>query len=88
MALLYGPLSLLAGVFTTLLIFNLIFARLLLGEKLTPYKIIGALFILIGVIMCIVATPRKGNDTEFTPKDIERLSKRPAGFLYVATLFG
>jgi drug/metabolite transporter (DMT)-like permease len=86
MSLLYGPLSLLAGVFTTLLIFNLLFARLLLGEVLTFHKVVGAIFILCGVIMCIIATPR-GTETEFTPSDIERLIERPAGFLYVAGLF-
>jgi len=35
----YGPLSLLAGVFTSLLVWNLMFARCLLREKLTPFKV-------------------------------------------------
>jgi hypothetical protein len=86
MALLYGPLSLLAGCFTTLLIFNLIFARCLLGEKVSPPKVVGSIVILGGVVASIVATPR-GVDTEFTPKDVEDLVARPIGAIYCALLF-
>ena len=82
----YGPLSLLAGVFTTLLVFNLIFARCLLGERLSLYKIGGACTILAGVVLCILATPRDGVETKFAPTDIESLVTRPAGAVYVALL--
>jgi drug/metabolite transporter (DMT)-like permease len=92
-ALLYGPLSLLAGIFTTLLIFNLFFARCLLGEVLTPPKIGGAVVILVGVVLCILATPQgESTETAFTPTDIQALLVRPTGILYVlvllASIFG
>lgn len=84
-SLLFGPLSLLAGIFTTLLIFNLLFAWYLLGEKLTPPRVVGAVVIFSGVVMCIIATP--GNtETEFTPKKIEQLSSRVVGAFYVCFL--
>ena len=37
-SLMFGPLAVLASVFTTLLVFNMLFARLFLGEELTPEK--------------------------------------------------
>eukprot|EP00961_Rhodomonas_salina_P233699 3158269-Rhodomonas_salina.1 len=82
---LFGPLSLLAGVFTTLLIWNMLFARILLGEELTSPRIYGAVVILVGVIMCIVATPRDV-ETEFTPQDIRTLSSRAVGAVYICLL--
>jgi NADH:ubiquinone oxidoreductase subunit 6 (subunit J) len=87
MSLLYGPLSLLAGCFTTLLIFNLIFARCMLGEQLSVLKVLGAVVILGGVIACIVASPR-GVEVEFTPTDVEKLAARPIGAIYCVVLFG
>jgi len=85
MALLYGPLSLLAGCFTTLLVFNLIFARCLLGERITLPKVVGSAVILLGVVASILAAP-SDVDTELTPTDIERLASRPVGAIYVCAL--
>jgi drug/metabolite transporter (DMT)-like permease len=88
-ALMHGPLSLLAGIFTTLLIFNLFFARCLLGEVLTPPKICGAIVILVGVVLCILATPQEESaETAFTPSDVQALLMRPVGVLYVLALLG
>lgn len=81
----YGPLSLLACIFTTLLVFNLGFARCLIGEKLTKYKICGAIVILTGVVMCVVAQPSEV-ETSFTPADIEALILRPEGGSYLVSL--
>ena len=85
-SLLYGPLSLLAGVFTTLLVFNMVFARLLLGEAITPAKLSGAGLIICGVIMCIAGTPTGREAPTYTPSDVEALASRPAGLLYALAL--
>lgn len=84
-ALNFGPLSLLAGVFSTLLVFNMIFARWLLGEVLTLHKTAGSILILLGVC-CIVAGAPTGAPTEFTPEDVGALLRAPAGGGYIAAL--
>ena len=48
--LMFGPMTVLSSVFTTLLIFNLVIANKLLDEKITPPKVAGAVFILIGAL--------------------------------------
>ena len=85
MSLLFGPLSVLAGVFTTLLVFNMLFAWALLGEKLTTPRVTGSLVILGGVVLCIAGAPTDV-ETEFTPREIANLSKRPVGALYISIL--
>lgn len=84
-ALNFGPLSLLACVFTLLLVFNLIFARLFLGEVLTPPKVVGCLGILFGVCLCVLGAAQDA-PTTFSPRDIEALLERFAGGLYVFML--
>lgn len=84
-ALNFGPLSLLAGIFTTLLVFNMIFARFLLREELTPPKIAGSTLILLGVILCVIAAPSDPK-TDFSADDIEDLAAEPAGAIYVVLL--
>lgn len=84
-ALNFGPLSLLAGVFSTLLVFNMIFARWLLGEVLTPPKTAGSVLILLGVC-CAVAGAPTGVPTSYTPDDVERLLRAPTGAAYFAVL--
>jgi len=54
---LYIPLSLFAVLFVTLLVVNLVLARWMLGEKVTPPKVSGALIILAGAAMAAVGTP-------------------------------
>lgn len=83
-SLVFGPLSLLSGIFTTLLVWNLLFARVLLGEKLTGPNIGGALVILVGVVMCFLATPEQ-TTTIFLPADILRLCS-VSGVLYLVIL--
>eukprot|EP00812_Abedinium_dasypus_P013486 NODE_698_length_1401_cov_248.054978.p1 GENE.NODE_698_length_1401_cov_248.054978~~NODE_698_length_1401_cov_248.054978.p1 ORF type:complete len:427 (+),score=109.13 NODE_698_length_1401_cov_248.054978:83-1282(+) len=84
-ALQLGPFALLASVFTTLLVFNMIFARLLLGEELTQPRIAGSLLVCLGVALITVATP-SGVKTDFTPSDGEELFSRPAGAIYMCVL--
>jgi hypothetical protein len=57
------------GVFTSLLVFNLVFARLILKEPLTPPRVRGALVICVGVVCCVAAAPT-GVPTEFSPEDV------------------
>lgn len=56
-SLMYGPLLLLADVFTTLLVFNMLFARYFLREELTAPRVTGAVLILCGVVLCVSGTP-------------------------------
>ena len=53
----YGPMTVLSSVFTTLLIFNLVIANKLLDERITPPKVAGAVFILIGAARTLHAVP-------------------------------
>ena len=72
----YGPLALLASVFTTLLVFNAIFARVLLGEALTRPKLMGCGTILAGVCFVVVGSP-KDAEVDLDAVDVSRLvSKR------------
>ena len=82
-----GPLFLLGGVFTLLLVFNLVFARLLLRERLSLQKVSGALLILGGVGASIMATP-DNTQVRFSAADLELLAKRPQGLAYLVFLFG
>jgi len=84
-ALNFGPLSLLACVFTLLLVFNMGFARWLLGEALTPPKVSGCLMILVGVCLCVIGAARDA-PTKFTADEIEDLFVRPAGMLYLIVI--
>lgn len=84
-----GPLTILASVFTTLLGFNLLFARWLLKEEVTWPKIWGTLLIFIGAVTCTGGTPR-GVQTEFSPADVDVLLRNdpPGGMFYIGTLGG
>lgn len=87
MSLLFGPLSLLAGVFTTLLVFNMIFAKYFLAEELTPPRVMGAVLILCGAVLCVAGTPITV-ETDFTPRDVAELTLRATGASYLSVLFG
>lgn len=86
-ALQYGPLSVMASVFTTLLIFNCVFARCLLGEALTPPKLAGCATILAGVVLVVVGSP-KNIDVDLSAGDVSRLLAKPLGAAYLAVLLG
>ena len=45
-----GPLTILASVFTTLTVFNLLFARWLLKERVTRAKVLGCCLVLLGAV--------------------------------------
>ena len=85
-ALVFGPLSLLGGIFTTLLVFNLLFARALLGETLTRGKVIGCLVIFCGASLCLAGAP-SDSDTTYTPANVEDFATAPAAIVYLSLLF-
>ena len=81
-ALIFGPLSLLGGVFTTLLAFNLFFAHTLLGEELTRRKVVGALVIFIGATLSLVGSPSE-SDVRYKPEEVEAYMTS-GGAIYLA----
>jgi drug/metabolite transporter (DMT)-like permease len=83
----YGPLALMASVFTLLLVFNCVFARCLLGEALTPPKVAGCVVILGGVCLVVVGSP-KDVDVDLSASDVARLVAKPLGAAYLACLVG
>jgi len=70
LALNLGPLTVLASVFSTLIIFNLVFAHLLLREPITRGKVAGCLVVLLGAVVVGVGAP-DDTPTKFTPAEIE-----------------
>ena len=74
-ALRYAPLTLAASVFTSLLVFNCIFARFLLNETLTPPKLAGCGLIVAGVCLVVLGSPREA-DVRLTAGDVVALLVR------------
>ena len=87
MASLMGPLSLNATLFTLLLVWNLIFARGILHETLTPPRTMGAVVIVIGAGLSVLGTP-VGAKTDYTIDELGELVKMAGGtaFLVVQVL--
>ena len=91
-ALNYGPLTVFGSVFTTLLIFNLVFARWLLREVITPPKVVGAVLIVLGGGVVCGGTPGLTGGTSppttFSSKEVADLilSPPPGGVFLVALL--
>ena len=85
--LMFGPMTVLSSVFTTLLIFNLVIANKLLDERITPPKVAGAILILVGAGLCTSATP-EGIPENYSPDDVIALIKKapPFGWFLVALL--
>jgi len=88
----YGPMTVLASVFTTLLIFNLFFAKWLLNESITPPKVAGAVLVLVGAFVSCGGTPGltggRSPPTKFTPAAIRALlgDTPPKGVFFAALL--
>ena len=57
-------LSLFACLFITLLVVNLVLAKFVLKEKITPPKIIGAALIILGAVMAAAGTPTSGGQLQ------------------------
>jgi len=84
-SLLFAPLSLLAGIFTTLLLWNLYIGNRMLDEELTPQKFQGAFVVMLGVILSVSATSSEV-PTEFTTDEIEGLFISVGGCVYIMLL--
>lgn len=85
---LWIPLSMLAGLFLTMLAFNLFFSRLFLGEVLTKPKVAGAFTVLVGASLSALGTSlgEPGVPTTYTSDEVARLFAAPAGAIYFALL--
>ena len=81
-----ASMTVLASVFTSLLVFNLIFAHWLLGEEITAPKVAGAVLILVGASICTASVPSDA-PTAFEPEEYACLleSGPPSGYAFVAT---
>ena len=80
-----GSFTVLASVFTTLLVFNLFFARWLLHESITRTKVAGCCLVLLGAVISTVGAP-SGVPTQFSPADIQELLDRYALTYLIAAL--
>jgi hypothetical protein len=78
----YTPLTLNATLFTLLLVWNLIFAWLLLGEKLTRTRVVGAIVIVLGAAISVGGTPTDAR-TAYGPNDLGELVTSPGGLAYL-----
>lgn len=83
-SLIYAPLALLGAIFTTLLVWNLLFGRLLLGEHISMIKASGAMLIMVGVALIGVATPTV--PTDYSVELVESFLKDSEGAAYLSTL--
>eukprot|EP00471_Norrisiella_sphaerica_P003771 CAMPEP_0184492720 /NCGR_PEP_ID=MMETSP0113_2-20130426/24082_1 /TAXON_ID=91329 /ORGANISM="Norrisiella sphaerica, Strain BC52" /LENGTH=433 /DNA_ID=CAMNT_0026877675 /DNA_START=396 /DNA_END=1697 /DNA_ORIENTATION=+ len=72
------------SIFTTVLVWNMLFARALLNESLGFYRISGAGLIITGVCFVIAGAPRNA-DLAFTPKECVQLIFRPAATALLLT---
>jgi len=84
-SLLFAPLSLIAGIFTTLLFWNLYIGKWLLKERLTSEKYWGALVVMLGVVLTVSSTSAEV-PTEFSVEDIQNLFTNIVGGLYILFL--
>lgn len=85
LSLLFAPLSLLAGIFTTLLIWNLYFGKRFLNEKLTIQKYQGAFVVMFGVVLTVSSCSPKV-PSQLSNDDVEKLFTNLRGSLYIVFL--
>mmetsp|Transcript_3258 Transcript_3258/g.7755 ORF Transcript_3258/g.7755 Transcript_3258/m.7755 type:complete len:457 (+) Transcript_3258:23-1393(+) len=80
-----GPLFLMGGVFTLLLVFNMVFARLILSERITRSKVAGSATIITGVVFTVLAAPSEVK-IKYSGKETLDLLARPVGCTYLVFL--
>lgn len=82
-----ASMTVLASVFTSLLVFNLIFARWLLREEVTAPKVAGSVLILVGACICTASVPSDA-PTAFEPEEFACLleSGPPGGYSFVGAV--
>jgi hypothetical protein len=77
-----GPVAVLGSVFSTTLVFNLLFARRLLHEEITTPKVASSLAILVGAVVCTIGAPSTVK-TVFTPSDVDALMEGHVGYVVI-----
>ena len=86
----FAPLSLVASLFTLLLVWNLLFAKLILAERLTMPRRFGSLLIVVGAIVAVLGQPGTLSGepvpTSFTVADVESALLKPLGCLWFSLL--
>ncbi|CAI2176327.1 12347_t:CDS:2 [Funneliformis geosporum] len=80
----YLPIVILAPLGAVTLVFNALFAKLLLGDVFTKQTIIGTFFILIGAVM--IALFGVVNEPNHSLEDLIELYKRPAFIVYFSII--
>ncbi|CAG8485268.1 13697_t:CDS:2 [Funneliformis caledonium] len=80
----YLPIVILAPLGAVTLVFNALFAKLLLGDVFTRQTIIGTFFILIGAVM--IALFGVVNEPNHSLEDLIELYKRPAFITYFSII--
>jgi hypothetical protein len=94
---LFGPLSLMSSLFVLLLVWNLFFSRLILGEQLTAPKVAGAALVVLGALCTVLGQPATfGSDRlplnateppdDFTPAVVLAFLQQPLGCFYFVLL--
>ena len=82
-----GPITVLGSIFSSTLVFNLLFARFMLKETITRPKIASSLAIVAGAILCTIGAPFAGDvKTVFSPDDISLLLETHVPFIVVCSV--
>ena len=81
------PLTLNATLFTLLLVWNLIFSRIFLGEHAGAPRTFGAVLIVIGAAISVLGTPTTARN-QFGVNDIGNLVKTVIGAIYLILQIG
>ena len=87
----FGAWAIMSSVWTTLLVFNLLFARLFLKEQITTPKAVGSVVIIAGGVLCVMGTPAQAGcdvavQTSFSSDTFASLLAAPAAALWLALL--
>ena len=83
-----APWSVLGSVWTLLLVFNLVIARVLLKERLTWPKIVGAVVILLGAVICVIGTPLTVRDVQWSAPEFTAALGTPSPLTWTILLAG
>lgn len=81
----FGPLSLLSCIYTSLLVFNLVFSKVMCHEHVGEDQAVGSLIILGGVVMCVIGAPPSAHES-FDPQFMYNRVFSSSGGTYLITL--
>jgi hypothetical protein len=83
-----APWSILSSVWTCLLVFNIIIAKVVLHEKPTWPKVASALVILLGAIVVVLGSPIDARDIQWSAEEFTAGLAEPAALVWTILLFG